>query len=67
MGSMLRSGLDLSVKGSVHVGYVMYVAGWRDNEGLVQVVIGDIAGARMMEFMGAYLDDFVQMALRGKG
>lgn len=64
---MLRSRLELNVEGSVHIGYVMYVAGWRDNEGLVRVVIGDIAGSRMMEFMGAYLDDFLQLALRGKG
>lgn len=47
--------------------YVTYVAGWRYNEGLVQVVIRDIAGSRMIEFMGAYLDDFLQIALRGKG
>ncbi|KAK1764917.1 hypothetical protein QBC33DRAFT_593649 [Phialemonium atrogriseum] len=62
---------ELSVEGSIHGSYADFgviadVAGWRDDEGLVQALIGDITGARTMEILAAYLDDFLQMALRGE-
>ncbi|KXX73169.1 Platelet-activating factor acetylhydrolase [Madurella mycetomatis] len=62
---------ELSVADSLH-GYLTDfpligdVAGLRDNQQIVDMVIGKITGARMMEILTAYLPDFFAMALEGK-
>lgn len=66
---------ELSLKGSTHgtfwdAGVIADVAGWRDDEGLVDLV--DLfcgltpLGSRTMEILGPYLDAFLGMTLKGE-
>lgn len=62
---------ELSLDDSVHgtfgdLGVIADVAGWRDEQALVDALFGEIAGARAMEIQVAYLDSFLQMTLQGR-
>ncbi|GAB1316907.1 1-alkyl-2-acetylglycerophosphocholine esterase [Madurella fahalii] len=62
---------ELSLANSMH-GYLTDfpqigdVAGLRDNQQLVDLVLGEITGARTLEILTEYLSDFFSMALDGK-
>ncbi|KAB5570505.1 hypothetical protein GE09DRAFT_1201551 [Coniochaeta sp. 2T2.1] len=67
---------ELSLRGSTHgtfwdAGVIADAAGWREDEGLgemVEVFCGSgIGGRRTMEVLGAYLDAFLGMTLKGEG
>lgn len=61
---------ELSLDGSLHhtfgdYGVIADVAGWREDKGLEAMLVGEILGSKAMEILGAYMDDFMQMTLRG--
>jgi len=63
---------ELSVNGSLHGSFwdlslIGDVSGLRSNDQLVRDLFGEILGARIMEILREYLDDFFQMTLGDAG
>ena len=61
---------ELSVMGSLHgtfwdLALIGDVSGLRSNRTLVENLLGDVTGARIMEILRDYLDDYFKMTLRG--